>query len=204
MDRTRKKAICDYYFAHGESILKAVNKFGYTSISCLKLLVKQDKRYKKKKILTHFNNNNYSDSDKIMIINKFVSRTSSGKNTAKELELTKETIYHWYKAMTGEKMKSKKNSSKEEILSEIEKLKKERNELELESNILRKANEFTKKEIDVNYGNLTNKEKNTVINALKDKYNTKILLNKLNIKKSFFIMKIVDFLLINMTISKKL
>ena len=51
-----------------------------------------------------------------------------------------------------------KSNNKDELLSEIEKLRKERNDLELENKILKKTNELIKKEIGVNYGNLTNKK----------------------------------------------
>lgn len=38
-----------------------------------------------------------------------------------------------------------KNNNKDELLAEIEKLRKERNDLELENKILKKANELIKK-----------------------------------------------------------
>ena len=82
-------------------------------------------------------------------------------------------------------MKIKDNLSKQELILEIEKLRKEKNELELENKILIKANELIKKEIGVNYGNLTIK-KTIVINALKSEYNIKVLLKMLNMKKSTF------------------
>ncbi len=60
-----------------------------------------------------------------------------------------------------------KSNNKDELLTEIDKLRKEKNDLEFENKILKKANELIKKEIGVNYGNLTNKEKTIVVNALK-------------------------------------
>ena len=79
-----------------------------------------------------------------------------------------------------------KSNNKDELLTKIEKLRKERNDLELENKILKKANELIKKEIGVNYGNLTNKEKTIVVKALKGAYPTTALLKKLRLKKSTF------------------
>ena len=82
-------------------------------------------------------------------------------------------------------MDIEKNNNKDELLAEIEKLRKERNDLKLENKILKKANEL-KKEIGVNYGNLNNKEKTIVVNALKGAYPTTALLKKLKLKRSTF------------------
>lgn len=180
------KQVCDYYFEHGENISNAVKKFGYPSISCLKLRVKKDKRYKKPKRKIEVNKNNYSEDDKITIVKEFVNRTIPGKELAEKLGVTRETIYIWQRKLTGEKMDIDKNNNKDELLAEIEKLRKERNDLELENKILKKANELIKKEIGVNYGNLTNKEKTIVVNALKGAYPTTALLKKLKLKRSTF------------------
>ena len=180
------KQVCDYYFEHGENISNAAKKFGYPSKSCLKLWVKKDKRYKKLKRKMKVNKNNYSEHDKIVIVKEFANRTIPGKELAENLGVTRETIYMWQKKLTGEKMDIVKSNNKDELLSEIEKLRKERNDLELENKILKKANELIKKEIGVNYGNLTNKEKTIVVNALKGAYPTTALLKKLKLKKSTF------------------
>ena len=76
-----------------------------------------------------------------------------------------------------------KSNNKDELLAEIEKLRKERNDLELENKILKKANELIKKEIGVNYGNLTNKEKTTVVNA---SYNS--FIKEIKTKKIYFLL----------------
>lgn len=180
------KQVCDYYFEHGENFSNAIKKFGYPSRSCLILWVKKDKRYKKPRRKIKVNKNNYSEDDKISIVKEFANRITSGKESAEKFGVTRETIYSWQKKLTGEKMEIDKSNNKDELLSEIEKLRKEKNELELENKILKKANELIKKEIGVNYGNLTNKEKTIVINALKSTYSTTALLNKLKLKKSTF------------------
>lgn len=105
---------------------------------------------------------------------------------AEKLGVARETIYIWQKKLTGEKMDIDKSNNKDELLAEIKKLGKERNDLELENKILKKANELIKKEIGVNYGNLTNKEKTIVVNALKGAYPTTALLKKLKLKRSTF------------------
>lgn len=190
--------VLDYYFNHGESITKAIKKFGYPSNSTLKYWVYKDKRYKRKRKLNTKTPVLYNGEDKIKIISSFASRDSSGENKAKEYNICRTTIYSWQKKLTGDKImnsKKDKDKSKEDLIEEIKILKQEHLKLEMENKVLNKANEILKKEIGANYSSLTKKEKVLIVSALKDKYKIKELLEIVNLKKStyFYEVNLLNF-----------
>lgn len=184
-DEERRK-VCDYYFEHGQSLAATIRKFGYPARSTLRGWLQNDKRYKKKDRIMLKNAKIYSTEDKIDIVKLYCSRDGSGENALKNLGVTRSTVCNWYRELTGENMKKQTSKSKEVLLNDIEKLRKEHAELELENKILKKANEVLKKEIGVNYDNLTNKEKTIVVNALKTKHKIVDLLKIINLKKSTY------------------
>lgn len=189
------KKVVDFYFEHGKSITSTVRKFGYPSVSSLKNRVKNDERYEKKNRIINQNRNNYSSEDKIHILKSFCTKNVSTKEKTKELGVTNTTIYNWHKKLTGEGMKKEETKTIEELLGEIEKLRKEHAELELENKILKKANEELKKEIGANYEYLSNKEKTIVVSALSKEYKISELLSVINLKKStyYYEKKLIDY-----------
>ena len=68
------------------------------------------------------NKNNYSEHDKIAIVKEFANRTIPRKELAEKLGVTRETIYMGQKKLTGEKMDIVKSNNKDELLTEIEKI----------------------------------------------------------------------------------
>ncbi len=110
---------------------------------------------------------------------------------ADKYDINRGTLYYWQNKLVGEVMKPKKNEiikslTKDELLEEIEKLKKEHLKLEMENKILKKANELLKKEIGTDFNHLTNKEKTIIISALQTDYKISSLINILNLKKSTY------------------
>jgi len=180
-----KLEILNYYFKHGENMMKTQRKFGEPSYSMLKRWVKEDKRYKQK----HFVKKapvKYNTDKKKKIIIEAASRIGSMDEIASKYDITRETIYLWQKELAGGPIMKEKEKTKDELKEEIEKLKQEQKKLEMENKILKKANELIKKEMGANFNNLTNKEKTIIVSALKSEYKIKELITVLNIKKSTY------------------
>ncbi len=78
------------------------------------------------------------------------------------------------------------DEEKTELKQKIEELKKEVFRLELERDILEKATELLKKEMSINQNCLTNREKTTLIDALKTKYGINLLLKYLKMPRSSY------------------
>ncbi|MCR5786738.1 MAG: IS3 family transposase [Acholeplasmatales bacterium] len=184
-----KLEILNYYFQHGENMIKTQRKFGEPSYSMLKRWVKEDKRYKQK----HFVKKTpvkYNTDKKKQIVIEAASRTGSMDEIAAKYDVTRESIYLWEKEIAGGPIMKTKDKTKDELKSEIEKLKQEQQKLEMENKILKKANELIKKEMGANFNNLTNKEKTIIVSALKSDYKIKDLLVALSLKKSTYFYEI--------------
>ena len=166
-------------------------KYSGPSYSTIKHWVREDPRYKQK----HFVKKKtiyYNEEEKKNIVIELASRSKPAAEVAKDYDVTRETIYLWQNEYAGGPLMNEKdtNKTKQELISEIEKLKKEHKQLEMENKILKKANELLKKEIGADYNNLSNKEKTIIISALKQEYKIKDLLCILSIKKSTYFYEI--------------
>ena len=186
-----KREILDYYFKHGENLMIVARKYGNPSYSTIKRWVRDDPRYKQK----HFVNKKaiyYNEEEKKNIVIELASRSKPAAEVAKDYDVTRETLYLWQNEYAGGPLMKEKdtNKTKQELITEIEKLKKEHKQLELENKILKKANELLKKEIGADYNNLSNKEKTIIISALKQEYKITDLLCVLSIKKSTYFYEI--------------
>lgn len=185
-----KKKLLDYYFNHGENLMIVFRKFGEPSYSTIKRWVRLDKRYKQK----HFVKDDkkcYTTDEKKQIIIEATTRDNSLDKVANKYDVFKVSIYNWQNELVGEIMKPIKNINKytltkDELIEEIVKLKKEHRQLEMENKILKKANELLKKEIGADFNNLTNKDKTIIISALKENYKISKLFKILNIKKATY------------------
>lgn len=180
-----KKEILDYYFNHGENMMITYRKFGEPSYSTLKRWIHLDKRYKSKHI-AHKKPVKYNDDIKKKILVDVAARDGSVASIASEYNVTRETIYGWQNELAGGPIMKKQEKTKDQLLSEIDKLKKEHQKLEMENKILKKANELLKKEIGTDFNNITNKEKTIIVSALKLDYKITELLLILKLKKSTF------------------
>ena len=185
-----KKKLLDYYFNHGENLMIVFRKFGEPSYTTIKRWVRLDKRYKQK----HFVKDDikcYTTDEKKQIIIEATTRDNSLDKVANKYDVSKVSIYNWQNELVGEIMKPIKNINKytltkDELIEEIVKLKKEHRQLEMENKILKKANELLKKEIGADFNNLTNKDKTIIISALKENYKISKLFKILNIKKATY------------------
>jgi transposase InsO family protein len=80
----------------------------------------------------------------------------------------------------------KQTLRKKALAQQVQELQKEIKHLQLERDILEKAGEIIKKDQGINLATLTNREKAVLIDALRDKYRLKLLLDAMNIAKSSY------------------
>ena len=121
-----KKEILDYYFKHGENLMIVARKYSGPSYSTIKRWVRDDPRYKQK----HFVKKKamyYNEEEKENIVIELASRSKHAAEVAKDYDVTRETIYLWQNEYAGGPLMNEKdtNKTKQELISEIEKLKKE-------------------------------------------------------------------------------
>lgn len=147
----------------------------------------------------HSNNLIFSEDEKKNAVVNLCARDTSAKEVANKLGVSRQVLYKWKdKFLSPEQsisMSKKHDKPKQDSPSslgisahheELLRLKKQLYELQLEHDILTKANEIIKKDQGINNQKLTNKEKTLLIDALLSKYSLKNLLSQLQLARSTY------------------
>lgn len=196
----RKKAVT-YYLEHGKSVSRTCKKLGYPSRTTLVQWLEEDVPDQ----IKHRRQIGSSMVDlpqeiKEQAVIDLCSREGRAKEVAAKYDVTRESLYYWKRKLLREEpdhMPSKDPSegkrSKEELLSEIErleaevsKLERETYHLQMQKDILEKAAEIIKKDPGIDLKNLTNREKTELIDALRNCYPLAKLIETTHISRSTY------------------
>lgn len=198
----QRKAAIDYYLSHGKSVKGTILALGYPGKSTLCEWLNEDVPDKKRKWFCKRTSSvvRCSQEQKNQAIVDYCSGDKTPKQISEEYGISPYTIYGWKKKMLGKKETMKKQKESKPATSNIpdlqeevarlskqaELLQKEVYHLQLEKEVLKKAAEIIKKDQGINLRTLTNREKAIVINALREEYPLKKLLETLNMAKSSY------------------
>ena len=190
----------NHFNATGKTLSHTMKELGYPSRNVLKKwLIKRDKNYKPKTYC--FNNKSLvklEHKEKVKIVKDALTSGVKITKVAKVNDVCTKTVYTSIKQLLTnngvyymEKRKSKKAKTKLTGNVEIDKLIKEKDQLEkelektrIERDIYKKANELFNKTINDNEFNFSNKEKTIIVKSLIKKYKLKLLLNIIKLSKS--------------------
>lgn len=200
----QKIAAVNYYLEHGKNISKTCKKLGYPSRPQLRLWIDELAPDQKKCCRASSGSIKYSREHKEKAVIALCSRSTNAKEVAAEYGTTRENLYNWRRQLlkgevaVGAKKDLKTSTqddamTKEALLEEIRQLREEQEQLKeavfrakLERDIYEKAAEVIKKDQGVSLRELSNKEKVIVIDALRNRYKLKYLLEALAISKSSY------------------
>lgn len=201
----QRKIAVDYYLNNGMSIKKTVTALGYPGKTLLGEWINADVPREKIRYRCKRGGSvvRYSKEQKIEAVSKYCGGASPTE-ISKEYSIAPGTVYVWKKSLLGSEneavMKPQSTvesntpeKSIEELIPEKDALEKKvvelQNEiyrLQMQKDILEKAGELLKKEKGIDLQKLTNKEKAVLINALRNYYRLKDLLEELQIAKSSY------------------
>jgi transposase InsO family protein/transposase-like protein len=124
----------------------------------------------------------------------FCTRQGKAQAIAQDLGVSRETLYNWKDQLLGrEAPASMKRQSKPpvdpdkaQLEQQLEALKVELRRLQLEHDLLKKANEILKKDLGVNLQLLSNREKTMLADALRSMHSVKDLLAALGLARSSY------------------
>ncbi|NLG89795.1 MAG: IS3 family transposase [Clostridiaceae bacterium] len=202
-----KQRAVNYYLEHGRSVSRTVKKLGYPSRPVLDKWILDIAPEKKKHCRSGGSTVKYSREQKEQAVISLCSRDKPAKEVATEHGTTRESLYNWKsQLLKGERIYSmNKNKSdklkgnlsidvdvselravKDDLLSQVDELQKEVYRLKIERDIYEKAAEIIKKDQGINLKTLTNREKAIIINALREVYPLKELLEMMCMAKSSY------------------
>jgi putative transposase len=125
---------------------------------------------------------------------KLCTRQGGAKAVARQLGVSRPTLYNWKNKLLGREvstsMKRHPNPPSEpqraELERQLESLRREVRDLQLEHDLLIKANELLKKGLGVDLHLLTNREKTLLVDALRQTHALPALLTRLELARSSY------------------
>ncbi len=186
----------NYCIHHGTNITRTCRDLGYPCRAVLSRWLDERIPDRKKSILKGSTLKKYSYNDKVVASIRLTCRDGTAEEVAKASGISRVSLYKWKKQLIpqGERLimpKSEKNY--EDLQNQVTDLQKQANDLQqqvhqlrLEKDALEKAAELIKKTKGINLQTLSNYEKAIIIDALRNDYCLRELLNLFNMPKSSY------------------
>lgn len=122
------------------------------------------------------------------------TRRGSADEVAKKIGVSRPTLYNWRTRLLGQEAVSTmtrrndppQSSEKATLEQQVESLRRDIRKLQIEHDILKKANEILKKGLGINPQLLTNREKTALVDALKQTYTLSELFAELGLARSSY------------------
>jgi|LSQX01.2.fsa_nt_gb transposase InsO family protein/transposase-like protein len=188
-----KKAV-DYYLEHGRSISRTIRAIGYPSRPTLSQWIDELAPGERKVSITRGAMAQLSAVQKKDAVIALCTREGSAHVVAEEHDTSRTSLYKWKKQLLGEKGgknmgepdKQALPDDRDALVGELESLKKQVYRQQMELDILHKAAEILKKNQGIGPRQLSNKEKTSLIDALRAKYPLSELLAAVDLAKSSY------------------
>jgi transposase InsO family protein/transposase-like protein len=189
-----KNVAIKHYLDHGRCFGFTVKALGYPCQETLREWVCDRYPEAKKCVVGKTGRPAASLASKRAAVYELCTREDSAQAVAQKLDVGRGTLYNWKNQLLGREapppMKRDKQQPAEteraELEQEVETLRREIRNLQLEHDLLKKANEIVKKDLGVNLQLLSNQEKTMLVDALRDDYPVPELLGRLALARSSY------------------
>jgi transposase-like protein len=172
----QKNAALEHYTNHGRNISFTRQALGYPSRQKLSQWVAERYPESRKSIARNVGKPATSLAAKRAAVYELCTRDGSAEDVASKLDVCRVTLYNWKRQLLGREapasMKRDKRSTSEtdrdDLARQVEALRRDLRDLQLEHDLLKKANELLKKDLGVDLQLLSNREKTMLVDALRD------------------------------------
>jgi transposase InsO family protein/transposase-like protein len=190
--QAQKEWAVQHYLTHGRCLAVTTRALGYPSTTVLRAWLHELHPEARTRVVGR--SGERASVDKQTAVIALCMRQGSAKSVAQELGVSRPTLYNWKTQLLGQdasaSMKPKQDapqwSERTELEEQLEVLRREIRRLQLEQDILKKANELLKKELGIDRQLLTNREKTGLVDALRATYPLNELLRELGLPRSSY------------------
>ena len=190
----QKKAVVEHYLNLDRCIASVIKEFGYPGRKALGDWIDELNPEARERVVGKAVGLLHSSDFKRAAIIDLCKRQESAQAVAQKLDVDRTTLYKWKNQQLGHEvpasMKRHKDSLPEadctELEQQIESLRRDIHQLQLEHDLLKKANEIVKKDLGIGPCLLTNREKTMLVDALKETYTVPELLTELVLARSSY------------------
>lgn len=192
-DEQRNVAV-EHWANHGRCFAFTLKALGYPCRQKLTAWVREQYPEARKYVTGKVGRPAASLSSKRAAVYELCTRTGSAQEVAGKLDVDRVTLYNWKNQLLGREapasMKREKPSpattDSQELERQVETLRRDIRNLQLEHDLLKKANDLRKKDLGVDLQLLSNREKTMLVDALKEEYGLTVLLDRLGLARSSY------------------
>jgi transposase InsO family protein/transposase-like protein len=188
----QKERAVEHYLEHGHCLSATIKALGYPSRGLLSAWIQELHPESRTRVVGR--SQELTPSKKQAAVIALCMREGSAQSVARELGVSRPSLYNWRNQLLSEdaatSMKRQKDSppssERAELEQQIEALRRDIRRLQLEQDLLKKANEILKKDLGVDRQLLTNREKTQLVDALRPTYTLTELLHGVGLPRSSY------------------
>ena len=177
----------EHWASHGRCFSFTLKALGYPCRQKLTAWVRERYPEARRYVTGKAGRPTASLSSKRAAVYELCTRTGSAQEVAGKLDVDRVTLYNWKNQLLGREapalMKREKPSpavaDRNALEQQVETLRRDIRNLQLEHDLLKKANDLLKKDLGVDLQLLNNWEKTMLVDALKEEYGLTGLLERL-------------------------
>jgi len=190
----QKNVAIEHYMNHGRCFSATLEELGYPSRKTLTEWVRERYPETSKCVVGKAGRPTASLASKRAAVYELCTREGSAQAVAQRLDVDRVTLYNWKNQLLDRevpvRMKRDKHpptdTDRTELERQVESLQRDIQNLQLEHDLLKKANEILKKDLGVSLLLLSNREKTTLVDALRKEYALPELLDRLGLARSSY------------------
>ena len=191
--QAQKKLAVEHYLEHGRCFSATIEALGYPGRDALPAWVQELHPEARSRVLGRSQQPRTPALKQAAVI-ALCTRQASAQEVAQELGVCRPTLYNWKNQLLSPEalaaMKRPQESppcpERAELEQQIEALQREVRRLQLEQDLLKKANEIVKKDLGIDRQPLTNREKTQLVDALRQTYTLTELLDEVGLARSSY------------------
>ena len=189
----RQEAV-QHYLDHGRCIAWTIKALGYPSRDLLRAWIRESHPELRGRLMGRSDSHARSPAMKQAAVIALCTRQESAQAVAQQIGVCRPTLYNWKNQLLGQEtaasMKPQRqppsSAEREELEHQLEVLRRDIHRLQLEHDLLKKANELLKKDPGIDLQALSNRDKTRLVDALKQTYALPELLEALSLARSSY------------------
>ena len=190
----QKEKAVEHYVEHGRCIAFTIKSLGYPGRDSLRAWIGELHPEMHTSVVAQTDSLARPPAMKKAAVIALCTRQGSAQAVAQKLGVCRPTLYNWKNQLLGPEapasMKPRHESpsspEREELERQLESLRRDIHRLQLEHDLLKKANELVKKDTGIDRQLLTNREKTLLVDALRQAYPLSELLEALGLARSSY------------------
>ncbi|WP_040453051.1 IS3 family transposase [Hydrocarboniphaga effusa] len=190
--QAQKMAAVQHYIDHGRCLSATIRALGYPGRTYLRAWIVE--LHPGVRVVSRADRTRRPPEAKQEAVIALCTRQGSADALAQEFGISRPTLYNWKNQLLGcevpASMKrlndSPEDSDRKALERQIETLKRDIRRLQLEQDLLKKANEILKKDMGTDRQQLSNREKTQLVDALRQTYTLPELLKEVGLPRSSY------------------